>query len=162
MYVFFYLFVSQLRSFKSHGDPSQPTYNHVRCMVFPYATSLGSLPLARFEMPWRAFRGLYSRSIFYKPSCCTIGMPQSNLVRQMDGDVNNEEPILAPAAACLYRRRSFAQTLRWYFVPNLLMSVDMKCSKGMDSSGEAWVVLSYQLLDITSHLLLLFGLSCLQ
>ena len=105
MYVFIYLFVSQLRSFKSHGDPSQPTYNHVRqyiCMVFPYATSLGSLPLARFEMPWRAFRGLYSRSIFYKPTCCTIGTPQSNLVRQMDGDVNNEEPILAPLRlACI-------------------------------------------------------------
>ena len=47
----------------------------------------------------------------YKPSCCTIGMLQSNLVRQMEGDVSNEEPILAPAAACLYRRRSFAQTL---------------------------------------------------
>ena len=48
----------------------------------------------------------------YKPSCCTIGMSQSNIVRQMDGDVSNEEPILAPAAACLYKRRSFAQTLR--------------------------------------------------
>ena len=32
----------------------------------------------------------------------------------MEGDVSNEEPILAPAAACLYRRRSFAQTLRWF------------------------------------------------
>ena len=49
----------------------------------------------------------------YKPSCCTIGISQSNLVRQMEGDVSNEEPILAPAAACLYRRRSFAQTLRF-------------------------------------------------
>ena len=37
----------------------------------------------------------------YNPSCCTIGMSQSNLVWEMDGDVSNEEPILAPAAACL-------------------------------------------------------------
>ena len=26
----------------------------------------------------------------YKPSCCTIGISQSNLVRQMEGDVSNE------------------------------------------------------------------------
>ena len=29
----------------------------------------------------------------YKPSCCTIGISQSNLVRQMEGDVSNETNV---------------------------------------------------------------------